>query len=271
MLTHPMLDQLAKLGLSGMTQAFAELEASGEGATLTHADWLGLLVDREMTHRRDKSLAARMRYARLRHHAVVEDVDYRAPRGLDRALFHKLAAGEWIDAHDNLILCGPTGVGKSWLACALGHKACREGFSVLYRRAPRLFAALAPARREGRPAPGLFPERPPPRGGGRLPRMLAMLERTRLLIIDDWGPEPLTAEQRRDLLEIVDDRYEKGSLLITSQVPVARWHELMGDPTIGDAILDRVVHRAHRIELKGPSLRKRQAVSAPAESGNHAA
>jgi DNA replication protein DnaC len=122
-LTHPILDQLAKLGLTGMAQAFAELEASGEGATLTHADWLCLLVDREVTHRRDKRLATRLRYARLRHHAVVEDVDYRAPRGLDRALFHKLAGGEWIDAHDNLILCGPTGVGKSWLACALGHKA----------------------------------------------------------------------------------------------------------------------------------------------------
>src|SRR5215216_3750657 len=119
-LTHPMLDQLAQLGLTGMAQAFAELESSGEGATLTHADWLGLLVDREVTHRRDKRLAARLRYARLRHHAVIEDVDYRAPRGLDRALLHNLAGGEWIDAHDNLILCGPTGVGKSWLACALG-------------------------------------------------------------------------------------------------------------------------------------------------------
>src|SRR5258708_3653286 len=121
-LTHPMLDQLGQLGLSGMAQAFAELEASDETATLTHADWLGLLVDRELTHRRDKRLAARLRYARLRQQASVEDVDYRAPRGLDRGLFHKLVGGEWIDAHDNLILCGPTGVGKSWLACALGHK-----------------------------------------------------------------------------------------------------------------------------------------------------
>jgi len=149
-LTHPMLDQLAQLGLSGMAQAFAELEASGEGAILTHADWLGLLVDREVTHRRDKRLATRLRYARLRHHAVVEDVDYRAPRGLDRALFHKLAGGEWIDAHDNLILCGPTGVGKSWLACALGHKACRDNRSVLYQRVPKLFADLALARGDGR-------------------------------------------------------------------------------------------------------------------------
>ena len=184
---------------------------------------------------------------------MVEDTDFRAPRGLDRALFHKLAGCDWIRHSQHLVISGPTGVGKSWLACALGHKACREGFSVLYRRAPRLFAELATAR-----------------GEGRLPRMLAMLERTRLLIIDDWGPEPLTAEQRRDLLEIVDDRYEKGSLLVTSQIPVARWHELMGDPTIGDAILDRVVHRAHRIELKGPSLRKRHAVGAPAEADNAA-
>ena len=128
-----------------------------------------------------------------------------------------------------------------WLACALGHKACRDGYSVLYKRAPRLFADLATAR-----------------GEGRLPRLLAAIERTRLLIIDDWGPEPLTAEQRRDLLEIVDDRYDKGSLLITSQVPVSRWHEVIGDMTLGDAILDRVVHRAHRIELKGASLRKRR-------------
>jgi DNA replication protein DnaC len=126
-LTHPMLDQLGQLGLSGMAQAFAEFEASDETATLTHADWLGLLVDRELTHRRrDKRLATRPRYARLRQQASVGDVDYRAPRGLDRALFQKLANGEWIDAHDNLILCGPTGVGKSWLACALGHKACRD-------------------------------------------------------------------------------------------------------------------------------------------------
>ena len=120
MLTHPTLDQLHQLGLLGMAQAFGELEVAGEAATLNHADWLGLLLDRELTHRRDKRLAARLRYARLRQHAVIEDVDYRAPRGLDRSLFQKLAGGQWIDAHDNLILCGPTGVGKSWLACALG-------------------------------------------------------------------------------------------------------------------------------------------------------
>ena len=136
-------------------------------------------------------------------------------------------------------MIGPTGIGKSWLACALGHKACREGLSVHYKRASRLFADLAQAR-----------------GEGRLPRLMTALERIRLLIIDDWGPEPLNPDQRRDLLEIVDDRDDRGSLLITSQVPVNRWHEVIGDPTLADAILDRIIHRAHRIDLKGPSLRR---------------
>ena len=245
MLTHPMAGRLRDLGLTAMADAFLDLGNQSAAADLSREDWLGLLLDREVAARDSKRLARRLGAARLRQSAVVEDTDFRAPRGLDRALFHKLAGCDWIRQSQHLVIVGPTGVGKSWLACALGHKACRDGISVLYRRAPRLFAELATAR-----------------GEGRLPRMLAMLERTRLLIVDDWGPEPLTAEQRRDLLEIVDDRYEKGSLLITSQLPVARWHELMGDPTIGDAILDRVVHRAHRIELRGPSLRKRQAVAA---------
>src|SRR6266568_8752422 len=238
-LTHPMLDQLAKLGLTGMAQAFAELDASGDGATLSHADWLGLLVDRETTHRRDKRLAARLRYARLRHHAVVEDIDYRAPRGLDRGLFQKLAGGEWIDAHDNLILCGPTGVGKSWLACALGHKACRDDRSVFYQRVPRLFDALALAR-----------------GDGRHARLLKSLARVDLLILDDWGLTTLTQEQGRDILEIVEDRHNRGSTIVTSQLPVDHWHEAIANPTIADAILDRLVHNAHRLTLKGESMRK---------------
>jgi DNA replication protein DnaC len=212
-----------------MTQAFAELEASGEGATLTHADWLGLLVDREITHRRDKRLAARLRYARLRHNAVVEDIDYRAPRGLDRALFHKLADGEWIDAHDNLILCGTTGVGKSWLACALGHKACRDNRSVLYQRVPKLFADLALAR-----------------GDGRYARIMRSLNGAQLLILDDWGLDPLDAGARRDLYEILEERYGRRSTILTSQVPIDKWHEVIGDPTYADAILDRLVHNAHR-------------------------
>ena len=240
MLIHPTIERLRALGLSAMADAFIELQNVPDAAALTREDWLGLLVDREATSRENKRLARRLREARLRQSAVVEDVDFRAHRGLDRALFLKLATCQWIQDHHHLCVIGPTGIGKSWLACALGHKGCREGFSVLYKRASRLFTDLAQAR-----------------GEGRLPRLMTTLERTRLLIIDDWGPEPLNAEQRRDLLEIVDDRYDRGSLLITSQVPVNRWHEMIGDPTLADAILDRIIHRAHRIELKGPSLRRR--------------
>ena len=248
MLLHPLAERLRGLGMTAMADAFLEMQTSSAATDLSREDWLGLLIDREATSRDNKRQGRRLSQARLRQAAVVEDTDFRTPRGLDRALFHKLSGCDWIRQSQHLVIGGPTGTGKSWLACALGHKACREGFSVLYRRAPRLFAELATAR-----------------GEGRLSRMLAMLERPRLLIIDDWGPEPLNTEQRRDLLEIVEDRYEKGSLLVTSQIPVSRWHELIADPTVGDAILDRVVHRAHRIELKGPSLRKRHGVGAPAE------
>jgi DNA replication protein DnaC len=228
-----------------MDQAFTELETSGEGTTLTHADWLGPLVDREVTHRRDKRLAARLRYARLRHHAVVEDVDYRAPRGLDRALFHKLVGGEWIDAHDNLILCGPIGVGKSWLACALGQTACRDNRSVLYQRVPKLFADLALAR-----------------GDGRYARIMRSLNGVQLLILDDWGLEPLDGSARRDLYEILEERYGRRSTILTSQIPIAKWHEIIGNPTYADAILDRLVHNAHRIDLAGDSLRRTRPRSA---------
>ena len=252
MLIHPMAERLRGLGLAAMADAFLDMHNQSVADDLSREDWLGLLIDREVNARDNKRLGRRLSLpsfacsvARLRQNAVVEDTDLRTSRGLDRDLFQSLATCGWVRDSQHVLIGGPTGVGKSWLACALGHKACREGFSVLYRRAPRLFSELATAR-----------------GEGRLPRMLAMLERTRLLIIDDWGPEPLNAEQRRDLLEIVDDREGRGSLLITSQVPIGRWHEIIGDPTLGDAILDRVIHRSHRIELKGESLRKRQALAA---------
>jgi DNA replication protein DnaC len=242
LLTHPTLDQLHQLGLAGMARAFEELTATPSSAELDHAEWLALLLDRELANRQDRRLKARLRYARLRHHAAVEDVDYRTARGLDRALFQKLALGSWIEQQQNLIIEGPTGVGKSWLACALGHRACRDNHSVLYQRIPRLFADLALAR-----------------GDGRYARLMRALGGVKLLILDDWGLEPLGPEQRRDLLEIVEDRYGRGSTLVTSQVPVDRWHELIGDPTLADAILDRIVHNAHRIQLRGESLRRKKA------------
>jgi DNA replication protein DnaC len=248
LLTHPTLELMHQLGFNGMAKAFSEIEASGEGTTLTHPEWLGLLLDREVTYRHDKRLRARLRYARLRHQAAIEDVDYRAARGLDRALFNKLVEGSWIDAHDNLILCGPTGIGKSWLACALGHKACRDNRSVLYQRIPKLFADLALAR-----------------GDGRHARILRALGGVQLLILDDWGLEPLDAAARHDLLEILEERYGRRSTIITSQIPIDKWHDLIGDPTYADAILDRIVHNAHRINLTGHSLRRSRASKAAKE------
>ena len=239
MLKHPTLTQLHALGLHGMAKAFDELAANGQAEGLDRLEWLTLLLDREAALRHDKRFTSRLRAARLRQQAAVEDVDYRSPRGLDRALFQKLAEGDWIKGHDNLVLVGPTGVGKSWLAAALGHKACRDNQSVLYQRVPRLFEDLALGR-----------------GDGRHPRLLKSLGRADLLILDDWGLEPLDAGARHDLLEILEERYGRRSTMITSQLPVDRWHDIIGDPTYADAILDRLIHNTHRIELTGESLRR---------------
>ena len=215
MLTHPTLDQMHQLGLAGMARAFTELEANPQSADLAHAEWLALLLDREATERYDRRLRARLRYARLRHQAAVEDVDYRAARGLDRPLFQALIAGRWIDEAQNLVIEGPAGVGKSWLACALGHKACRDNRSVLYQRVPKLFADLALAR-----------------GDGRHARIMRSLTGAQLLILDDWGLDPLDAGARRDLYEILEERYGRRSTILTSQVPVDKWHEVIGNPTL---------------------------------------
>src|ERR1019366_8776899 len=249
MLAHPTLEQLHALGLHGLAKGFKELEHKAEARGLDHAEWLGLLLEYELTLRRQKQFETRARAARLRHAAAVEDVDYQNPRGLDRALFLKLAACDWIAERRNLLITGASGLGKSWLACALGHKACRENMSVLYTRMPhtrmpRLFADLAIAH-----------------GDARYGRLLRSIARVKLLILDDWGPESLTPDQARDLLEIVEDRYDKGSLVITSQVPVDRWHDMIGVPTLADAILDRIVHNAYRVDLAGESLRKRRSSS----------
>ncbi|THK33354.1 AAA family ATPase, partial [Ensifer sp. MPMI2T] len=194
MLTNPTIDTLRELGLTGMASAYQELEAQTEARHLEHGEWLSLLLEREATTRRQKRFEARARAAKLRHDAQIENADFRAARGLDRNLFMKLAGCDWITQRHSLLLIGPAGVGKSWLACALGNKACREDFSVAYHRLPRLFATLALSR-----------------GDGRYPKVLKALARTDLLILDDWGPEKLNDEQRRDLLEIVEDRYERRS------------------------------------------------------------
>ncbi|OOY18407.1 AAA family ATPase [Thioclava sp. DLFJ5-1] len=242
MLDHPTLNHLRALKLDGMAEAFAELQRQDDAAEISHAEWLGLLIDREAANRSTKRYQSRMRAAKLRHGgAAIEDVNYRAPRQLDRDLFRQLAHGDWIGKRQNLIITGPCGVGKTWLACALGQKACRDGRTVLYHRLSRLFADLELAH-----------------GDGRFPRLFRQIIRTDLLILDDWGPERLTTSQRRDLMEIVEDRYQNGSIIITSQLPVDAWHDVIGEPTFADAILDRIVHNAHRLPLDGPSLRKNE-------------
>ncbi|MHB8885960.1 MAG: IS21-like element helper ATPase IstB [Methylovirgula sp.] len=241
MLTHPTLDQLSSLGLHGIAKGFKDLAQNPEVHGLEHPEWLGLLLEYEVTLRRQKRFEARSRIARLKQAATVEDVDYRAARGLDRALFLKLSNCDWIREKRNLIVTGPCGVGKSWLTCALGQKACREDIPVLYHRVSRLFTELAMAR-----------------GDGRYAKLMTSLARAKLLILDDWGPETLSAEQARDLMEIIEDRTDAGSLIITSQIPVDRWHDMIAIPTLADAILDRLVHNAYRIELHGESLRKQR-------------
>lgn len=239
MLAHPTHERLIALGLSGMARAFEDQRRSPDIAALSFEERLGLMVDREAADRDTKRLAARLKFAALRQTAVVEDIDLRAPRGIDRGFLQKLIAGDWIDRAEGLLVTGPTGVGKSWIACALGHKACRDGKSVLYQRVPRLFEALALAR-----------------GDGRHARLLKTLARVQLLILDDWGLARLAEVEQRDLLEILEDRHQRASTMITSQVPVEQWHEIIGNPTLADAILDRLIHNAHRLQIKGESMRK---------------
>lgn len=246
MLTHPTLDQLRALKLDGMVEAFLELEAQQDAKSLTHAEWLALLLDRETAHRQSRRFQTRLRAARLRHsQASVEDVDYRTQRRLDKALFQELATCHWIREHRNLLVVGKCGLGKSWLSCALAQKACREGYTVQYARFPRLFAELELAH-----------------GDGRFARLFRTLTKIDLLVLDDLGPDRLSASQRRDLMEIIEDRHGRGSTLLTSQLPVKVWHDIIGEPTFADAILDRLVHNAFRLELEGLSMRDPKAVQA---------
>jgi DNA replication protein DnaC len=241
MLTHPTVDKLQTLKLTGMTAALSEQLQMPDIEELSFDERLGLLVDRELTARDNRRLSSRLRRARLKHQAALEDIDYRHPRGLDKSFMQALANCRWVKEHLNILITGPTGVGKTWLACALAHKACREGYTALYLRLPRLLQELAIAK-----------------GDGRYPKLLTTLAKTEVLILDDWGLAPLNAEQRRDLLEILEDRHGVRSTLATSQLPLDKWHGIIGDPTLADAILDRLVHNAYKIDLKGASMRKRK-------------
>lgn len=242
MLNQQTLHKLYVMRLNGMADAFRQQLEQPDLATLNFEERFGMLVDRQWSWKEERALARRLRNSRLKSTASVEDIDYQTPRGLDRALIRSLVAeSEWVKQHQNIFLIGATGVGKSWLAAALAHKACRDGYTVYYARAAQLFRDLALARADG-----------------SFSRLLRRLEQTDVLVIDDFCMTPLAETERRDLLEICDDRYQTRSIILTSQVPVQNWHAQIGDPTVADSILDRLVHHAQRIDLKGESMRKKR-------------
>ena len=243
MLAHATLDKLSALRLPALAEALQRQLGNPEFTDLSFEDRVGLLVDAEWTHRGQRKLRRRLRQANLRRQASLEDIDWHSPRrGLDKALVHSLATCAWIAQHRNLILIGPTGIGKSWLGEAFAERACRSGYAAYCVRASRLFHELHVAR-----------------GDGSYTRMLARLAKLDLLVIDDWGLAQLTSAERHDLLEVLEDRSERTSTVITSQVPVTAWHALIGEPTLADAICDRLIHTAYIIELQGPSLREARA------------
>lgn len=240
MLIHPTMEKLAALKLEGMAQALAEQLQMRDLEGLGFEERLGLLVDREMTERRNRKLQVRLKKAHLRLNASIEDIDFRSPRGLDKSMIMGLSSCRWVEEHHNVLITGPTGVGKSFLACALAQKACREGYRAQYYRMPRLLQEMAVARVDG-----------------RYGKILVHLLKQDVLVIDDWGLAPLDDPGRRDMLEILEDRYNRRSTIISSQLPVSAWHEMIGDRTLADAIMDRLVHQAYQLNLKGESMRKK--------------
>ena len=239
MLQQHTLDKLHTLNLTGMAAAFEQQLAQPAAQELSFEERFALRLDQEILYRDNRRLARLLKAARLRVGACVEDIDYRHPRGIDRSFMSTLASCQWIERHQNLAITGPAGSGKTWLACALGNQACRLGLSVRYVRLPRLFEMLRIAH-----------------GDGSYPRLMNQLAKTDLLILDDWGLQKIAAAQRNDLMEVIEDRYGLRATLIAGQLPIEHWHDYIGEATLADAILDRLLHNAHRLPLKGESLRK---------------
>jgi len=239
---HQTIEKLSQMKLHTMATAFQEQFEKPALSSLSFEDRFAMIVDREWSAREDRKLTRRLKSARLKTQATVEDIDYQHPRGLDKSVIRSLASCQWIKSHQNVIVTGPTGIGKTYLTEAFANKACREGFTAVYYRSTRLFGELDIAR-----------------GDGSYFKVLGRLAKIDLLAIDDWAVDPLTEQERRHFLELMEDRHGLKSTFITSQYPVTKWHDRIGEPTMADAILDRIVHNAHRITLKGESMRKTKA------------
>ena len=242
MLHEQTFEKLYALQLTGMAEALKDQTGRADMDGLAFEERFSMLVDAQHLFRENKRMKRLLENAKLKLAASMEDIDYRSPRGLDKSVMLSLASCDWVRKHRNVIIVGPTGSGKTYLSCALAHRACREGMTAFYLRTPKLYYTLAMARADGSYA-----------------RVLAKLARTSVLALDDLGMAALTDSERQDLLEVIEDRHGSASTIITSQLPVEHWHEVIGDPTIADALLDRLVHNAHKINLKGESMRKRKA------------